>query len=99
MKVHTRVYKQDGTLVAEFKRAVLVPEARPGLAQADSRRRVLLKVLYWVAVVAISLALVVALILFLESRDQSSVESDSGAAGSLLRDRRRLAPHLSARTR
>jgi hypothetical protein len=38
---------------------------------------VLLKVLYWVAVVAISLALVVALILFFESRDQSSVESDS----------------------
>ena len=36
-----------------------------------------LKVLYWVAVVAISLALVVGLILFLESRDQSSVESDS----------------------
>jgi hypothetical protein len=38
---------------------------------------VLLKVLYWVAVVAISLALVVALILFFESRDQSSVQSDS----------------------
>ena len=37
----------------------------------------LLKVLYWVAVVGISLALVVALILFFESRDQSSVESDS----------------------
>ena len=37
----------------------------------------LLKVLYWVAVVIVSLALVVALILFLESRDQSSVE-DSG---------------------
>ena len=35
----------------------------------------LLKVLYWVAVVAISLALVVGLILFLESRDPSSVES------------------------
>ena len=34
-------------------------------------------VLYWVAVVAISLALVVALILFFESRDQSSVESGS----------------------
>ncbi|MGZ5310046.1 MAG: MaoC family dehydratase [Solirubrobacterales bacterium] len=29
VKVHTRVYKQDGTLVAEFKRAVLVPR-RPG---------------------------------------------------------------------
>src|SRR3954464_4462860 len=26
VKVHTRVYKQDGTLVAEFKRAVLVPK-------------------------------------------------------------------------
>ena len=29
VKVHTRVYKQDGTLVAEFKRAVLVPR-EPG---------------------------------------------------------------------
>jgi hypothetical protein len=36
---------------------------------------VLPKVIYWLAVVAISLALVVALILFLESRDPSSVES------------------------
>jgi hypothetical protein len=33
------------------------------------------KVLYWTAVVAISIALVAALILFIESRDQSSVES------------------------
>lgn len=33
-----------------------------------------LRVLYWVAVVAISLALVVALILFFESRDRSPVE-------------------------
>jgi cytochrome b subunit of formate dehydrogenase len=38
---------------------------------------VLLKILYWLAVVAISLALVVGLILFLESRDQSPVESNS----------------------
>jgi hypothetical protein len=44
---------------------------------------VLLKVLYWVAVVAISLALVVGLILFLESRDQSSVESDSALPASV----------------
>ena len=35
----------------------------------------LLRVVYWVAVIAISLALVVGLILFFESRDQSSVES------------------------
>ena len=35
----------------------------------------LLKILYWLAVVAISVALVVALILFLEARDPSSVES------------------------
>lgn len=32
------------------------------------------KLAYWLAVVAVSLALVVALILFLESRDQSSLE-------------------------
>lgn len=36
--------------------------------------RVILTVIYWLAVLAISLALVVALILFFESRDQSSVE-------------------------
>ena len=28
VKVHTRAYNQDGTLVAEFKRAVLVPRRR-----------------------------------------------------------------------
>lgn len=39
------------------------------------------RIIYWVAVVAISLALVVALILFLESRDPSSVE---GATAPLL---------------
>ena len=32
------------------------------------------RIIYWLAVVAISLALVIGLILFLESRDQSSVE-------------------------
>jgi acyl dehydratase len=31
VRVHTRVYKDDGTLVAEFKRAVLVPRL-PGSA-------------------------------------------------------------------
>jgi hypothetical protein len=36
---------------------------------------VLGKIVYWLAVVAISLALVIGLILFFESRDQSSVES------------------------
>lgn len=35
----------------------------------------ILKIVYWLAVVAISLVLVIGLILFLESRDQSSVES------------------------
>jgi hypothetical protein len=34
-----------------------------------------LKVLYWLAVLLVSLALVVGLILFLESRDQSSIEA------------------------
>ena len=30
VRVHTRVFKQDGTLVAEFKRAVLVPRRLDG---------------------------------------------------------------------
>src|SRR3712207_4653116 len=30
VRVQTRVFKQDGTLVAEFKRAVLVPRRSPG---------------------------------------------------------------------
>lgn len=36
--------------------------------------RVLGKLLYWLAVVLISLAMVVALILFFESRDESRIE-------------------------
>jgi hypothetical protein len=36
--------------------------------------RVLGKILYWAAVLAISLALLVALVLFFESRDSSQVE-------------------------
>jgi acyl dehydratase len=34
VKVHTKAFKQDGTLVAEFKRAVLVPRREPGEAPA-----------------------------------------------------------------
>jgi acyl dehydratase len=32
VKVHTRVFNQDGLLVAEFKRLVLVPRREPGAA-------------------------------------------------------------------
>src|SRR3954454_11613877 len=35
VKVHTRVFNQDGTLVAEFKRLVLVPRKKPGGAPSD----------------------------------------------------------------
>jgi hypothetical protein len=38
-------------------------------------KRVLLKILYWAAVLIVSLAILVALILLLESRDESSVGS------------------------
>jgi acyl dehydratase len=34
VKVHTRVFNQDGVLVAEFKRLVLVPRREPGEAAA-----------------------------------------------------------------
>ena len=40
------------------------------------------KVLYWLAVVAISLFLVVLLILFFESRDDSSLDESRGAPTS-----------------
>jgi hypothetical protein len=36
--------------------------------------RILLKVLYWLAVLAISLALVIGLILWFESQDESEIE-------------------------
>jgi hypothetical protein len=36
-------------------------------------RRILLRVLYWLAVLVVSLAILVGLILLLESRDESSV--------------------------
>ena len=35
VKVHTRVLNQDGVLVAEFKRLVLVPRRTPGAAPAS----------------------------------------------------------------
>jgi hypothetical protein len=44
-----------------------------------------LKILYWVAVVAISVALVIGLILWLESRDASKVENAMGAEPVTLR--------------
>ena len=39
------------------------------------------KFVYWLAVIAISLALVVALILFFESRDDSSLEGAAAPSG------------------
>lgn len=43
----------------------------------DRRRKILLGVLYWMAVLAASVAILVGLILLLESRDSSSI--DGGA--------------------
>ena len=44
-------------------------------------QRIALKVVYWLAVLAVSIAILVALVLIIESRDQSSVDEDEGAAG------------------
>ncbi len=43
-------------------------------------QRVLLSVLYWVAVLVVSIAILVALVLLIESRDQSSVEEGGRAS-------------------
>ena len=40
VKVHTRVLNQDGVLVAEFKRLVLVPRREPGATRGRGQRRV-----------------------------------------------------------
>jgi hypothetical protein len=40
---------------------------------------VVLKIIYWLAVVAISVALVIGLILLLESRDQSGLKKSDSA--------------------
>jgi hypothetical protein len=36
--------------------------------------RLLLRIVYWLAVLAVSVAILIALVLFLESRDDSSIE-------------------------
>lgn len=41
-----------------------------------------LKILYWLAVVAISLVLLVGLVLFFESRDQSTLDEGAGTPPS-----------------
>ena len=46
--------------------------------------RILLRVLYWVAVLAVSVALVFALILLLESRDESDIEGNGGVMSAPL---------------
>jgi hypothetical protein len=43
-------------------------------------RSVLLKTIYWLAVLAISLALLVLLVLFFEARDSSDLDKSRGAA-------------------
>jgi hypothetical protein len=40
----------------------------------DRRRKIILSVLYWIAVLIVSLAILVGLILLLESRDSSQVD-------------------------
>ena len=49
-------------------------------------RTVVVKTLYWLAVLVISLALLVLLVLFFESRDSSDLENsrDSGPAGTVI---------------
>ncbi len=42
------------------------------------------KILYWLAVVAVSVAIVVGVLLLLESRDDSSVGSDAGSRAAAL---------------
>ena len=57
-------------------RAVRLAERLP---VCESLAAMVLKILYWIAVLAISLVLLVALILFFESRDDSSLDDESAS--------------------
>lgn len=54
------------------------PPARAGRSNSGRGRRIAFRIVYWIAVLVVSLAILVALILFLESRDESSVDSGFG---------------------
>jgi hypothetical protein len=59
-----------------------VTAARGGAAREGGRVRLILgKVVYWLAVLVISLALLVALVLFFESRDDSTLGEGASALG------------------
>ena len=47
-------------------------------------QRMVLKVVYWLAVLALSVALLVALVLLIESRDKSSVKDERRGAVYLI---------------
>jgi hypothetical protein len=53
---------------------------RAGAVAMVVRCDMLAKLLYWVAVIVVSLVFVVALILFLESRDDSELENSAAPA-------------------
>jgi hypothetical protein len=46
------------------------------------KRRLLLGVLYWIAVIAVSIAILIGLILLLESRDSSSINGGTWLAAA-----------------
>ena len=48
-------------------------------------QRIAMTVVYWLAVLALSVALLVALVLLIESRDKSSVKGDENASVELRR--------------
>ena len=50
------------------------------VSRAVRGRRVLLHVVYWLAVLAISVALLIALVLFFEAHDDSSLDRSSAGA-------------------
>ena len=56
-------------------------DARPARSRGT---RIALKVLYWLAVLIVSLAILVGLILLLESRDNSEIQSGAIVTSALL---------------
>lgn len=59
------------------------PQAGSRAGRPRGVRRIALRALYWLAVLAVAVAILVALVLFLESRDTSSVSGGTVVAAPL----------------
>ena len=82
MATNTAIAARQGSSAGLARSKPLAPSRRGALRDRVVVEAMVGRVLYWVAVVAISLAFVVGLIIFFESRDDSSLEGAGSSTPS-----------------